>query len=199
MPTPSQERVLRFIREHLARRGHAPSLSAIAQTLGLRSKGVVHRHVQALVAQGYLTVAPGRHHGIALTERGAQEAWTLPQLGRIAAGRPIEAIPGEDHIDLAGLLLGPNRYALRVSGDSMTGAGILDGDTVVVEHRDTARDGEIVVALIDQREATLKRFKRHSDGSVMLIAENPALAPMIYAAGRVRIQGVVIAQLRSYR
>ena len=199
MPTPSQDKVLRFIRDHLASRGHAPSLSAIAVGLGLRSKGVVHRHVQALVEQGYLNVEPGRHHGIALTDRVAVETLSLPLIGRIAAGRPIEAIADEQTLNLAEFLLGPNRYALRVFGDSMIGAGILDGDTVVVEHRESAHDGDIVVALIDLQEATLKRFKQRKDGAIELIAENPAIPPMIYPAHRVRIQGIVTGQLRTYR
>ncbi len=199
MPTPSQTQVLRFIRDHLASQGHAPSLSAIAEGLGLRSKGVVHRHVQALVEQGYLRVEAGRHHGIALTGRVAEETLSLPLIGRIAAGRPIEAIADEQTLNLADFLLGPNRYALRVFGDSMIGAGILDGDTVVVEHREFAHDGDIVVALIDLQEATLKRFKQRKDGAIELIAENPAIPPMIYPASRVRIQGIVTGQLRTYR
>ncbi len=199
MPTPSQAQVLRFIREHLATQGYAPSLSMIALGLGLRSKGVVHRHVRALVAQGYLRAETGRHHGIALTDRVATETLSLPLIGRIAAGRPIEAIADEQVLNLAEFLLGPNRYALRVFGDSMIGAGILDGDTVVVEHRESARDGDIVVALIDRQEATLKRFKQRKDGAIELIAENPAIPTMIYAAQRVQIQGIVTSQLRTYR
>lgn len=198
MPTPSQDKTLQFIRRHLAQHGHAPSLSAIAAGLGLRSKAVVHRHVQALADQGYLRVEPGRHHGIALTDKAAEELLSLPLLGRIAAGRPIEAIPDEHTLNLAEFLLGPDRYALRVFGDSMIGAGILDGDTVVVAQRDTANDGDIVVALIDNQEATLKRLKRRKDGMIELIAANPAIPNMVYAADRVRLQGVVVGQLRSY-
>jgi repressor LexA len=199
MPTPSQDKTLQFVRRYLAQHGHAPSLSAIAAGLGLRSKAVVHRHVQALAGQGYLTVEPGRHHGIALTDRAAAELFSLPLAGRIAAGRPIETIPDEHTLNLAEFLLGPNRYALRVFGDSMSGAGILDGDTVVVAQRDTANDGDIVVALIDNQEATLKRLKRRKDGMIELIAANPTVPNMVYAADRVRLQGVVVGQLRSYR
>lgn len=199
MPTPSQDKTLQFIRHYLAQHGHAPSLSTIAAGLGLRSKAVVHRHVQALVEQGYLRVEPGRHHGIALTDKAAGELLSLPLVGRIAAGQPIEAIPDEHTLNLAEFLLGPGRYALRVFGDSMIGAGILDGDTVVVAQRDTADDGDIVVALIDNQEATLKRLKRRKDGMIELIAANPAIPNMVYAADRVRLQGVVVGQLRSYR
>lgn len=199
MPTPSQERTLRFIRDHLASQGRAPSLREIAAGLGLTSRGAVRRHVLALAEQGYLQVDPRRHHGITLTDRVAEETLSLPLVGRVAAGRPIEAIPDEQTLNLAEFLLGPNRYALRVFGDSMIGAGILDGDTVVVEHGVSPKDGDIVVALIDLQEATLKRIKHRTDGTLELIAENPAIAPMIYPASRVRIQGIVTGQLRSYR
>ncbi|MFN2308460.1 MAG: transcriptional repressor LexA [Gammaproteobacteria bacterium] len=199
MPTPSQDRTLQFIRRYLARHGHAPSLSAIASGLGLRSKAVVHRHVQALAEQGYLTVAAGRHHGIALTDQAIEASFTIPLAGRIAAGRPIEAIADTHTLNLAEFLLGPNRYALRVFGDSMIGAGILDGDTVVIEQRDTADDGDIVVALIDNQEVTLKRLRRRRDGMIELIAANPAIPNMVYAPDRIRLQGVVTGQLRSYR
>ncbi len=199
MPTPSQDRTLRFIREHLARQGRAPSLREIAEGRGLTSRGAVRRHVLALAEQGYLQVDPRRHHGITLTDRVAEETLSLPLVGRIAAGRPIEAIPDEQTMNLAEFLLGPNRYALRVFGDSMIGAGILDGDTVVVERGVAPKDGDIVVALIDLQEATLKRIKRRPDGALELIAENPAILPMIYPASRVCIQGIVTGQLRSYR
>ncbi|MCU7862393.1 MAG: transcriptional repressor LexA, partial [Candidatus Thiodiazotropha sp. (ex Lucinoma borealis)] len=124
---------------------------------------------------------------------------SLPLLGAIAAGQPIEAITGQDRLDLTDYLLGPNRYALQVKGDSMTGIGILDGDLVIIERCDTADDNAIVVALIDDEEATLKRLRRLKSGRIKLIAENPDIPPMIYAAKRVRIQGVLVCQLRQYR
>ncbi len=198
MLTPSQHKALAFIQQFIVRHGHAPSLSEIAHGIGIRSKGVTHRYVQALAEAGYLTLHPGRQRGIELTGEGAGTGLSLPLLGRIAAGRPIEAIAGRDALNLADLL-GPNRYALEVRGDSMVGAGILHGDTVIVEHRDDAADGDIVVALIDGEEATLKRLKRRRDGKIALIAENPDMPPLVYAAERVAIQGVVVGQLRRYR
>jgi repressor LexA len=195
--TPQQQNTLHFIREYLREHGHAPTLMEIGTAVGVRSKGAVHRLVQALVDQGHLLREPASWRGLRLAEQAAEP--TLPLLGRIAAGLPIEAIPGEDTLNLTDFLLGPRRYALRVIGESMIGAGILNGDTVVVEQCDTARDGEIVVALIDDQEATLKRLKRRKDGTLELRAENPAMPPLIYPATRVRIQGVVVAQLRSYR
>jgi len=123
---------------------------------------------------------------------------SLPLLGRIAAGLPIEAIEDQRFLDLSGLFAGPERYALRVSGDSMMDAGILDGDTVIVRKQHTARTGDIVVALIDAQEATLKRLGETRDGMVELIPENATMAPLRYAAGRVSFQGVLIGQLRQY-
>jgi len=122
----------------------------------------------------------------------------IPLLGRIAAGLPIEAIEDQRFLDLAGLFAGPERYALRVSGDSMMDVGILDGDTVILRKQRTARTGDIVVALIDGQEATLKRLGKVRDGMVELIPENASMQPLRYAAARVSFQGVLIGQLRSY-
>jgi len=199
MLTTRQRDVLAFIRQYLARQGHAPALEEIARGIGIRSKGVIHRHVQALADAGEIRLLPGRKRGIELVADKPAEGMTLPLLGRIAAGYPIEAIPGQDTLNLSDFLLGPNRYALRVQGDSMIEAGILDGDTVVIEQCEVADDGEIVVALIDGEEATLKRLRYRHDGTIALIAANPAIAPMIYTADRVAVQGVVVGQLRSYR
>ncbi len=198
MLTRAQQRTLDFIRRHCLQHGHAPSLAEIALGIGIRSRGVVHRHVQALADAGAITLVPGRKRGIRLADDVVSSAYTLPLLGRIAAGQPIEAIPGQDTLDLAVFLLGPDRYALQVRGDSMIEAGILDGDTVIIRQGIEARDDDIVVALIDRQEATLKRLKRRTDGNIMLIAANSAIPPMIYSAERVTIQGIVVGQLRSY-
>ena len=197
MLTAQQKKTLDFIREHLHECGHAPTMGEICDALGLSSRGSVHKLVQALIDKHYLVRASSGWRSLQLVGEG--DTSTLPLVGRIAAGQPIEAIPGEDTLNLSDFLLGPNRYALRVVGDSMTGIGIMDGDTVIVEQADTARTGEVVVALIDGQEATLKRLKRRKDGTVELIAENPSIAPMIFPASRVLIQGVVVGQLRSYR
>ena len=122
----------------------------------------------------------------------------IPLLGRIAAGRPIEAIEDQDHLDLAAFLVGPDRYALRVTGESMVDIGILDGDTVILRKQETARRGDIVVALIDGQEATLKRLGETRDGLIELIPENRNMTAMRYAASRVRLQGVLVGQLRNY-
>lgn len=122
----------------------------------------------------------------------------LPLLGKIAAGQPIEAIEDQAHLDLAEFFIGPDRYALRVSGDSMMDVGILDGDTVILRKTNKVRSGDIVVALIDSQEATLKRLGQYSDGMVELIPENKAMTVIRYSIERVSFQGVLVGQLRSY-
>lgn len=197
MLSSRQQDAYLFIRDYIARHGHAPLLEEIARGLGIRSKGVVHRYVQALAEEGLLTLQPGRHRGIQLTD-GELPQPTLPLVGKIAAGHPIEAIQGEDEINLADFFMGANRFVLKVQGDSMIEAGILDGDMVVVERCQQAADGDIVVALIDGEEATLKRLQNHRDGTVTLHPANSALSPLRYSAARVSIQGRLVGQLRSY-
>jgi len=197
MLSERQQDTYRFICDYITEQGRAPLLSEIAVALGISSKGVAHRYVQALADAGMICLLPGRHRGIELA--GNNDRPVLPLLGRIAAGQPIEAIPGRDEINLAEFFMGPDRFVLKVQGDSMIEAGILNGDMVIVERCDRADDGNIVVALIDDSEATLKRLRNNRDGSVTLIPENSALPPMIYPAERVRIQGIVVGQMRNYR
>lgn len=199
MLTDRQRQVYEFIRAYTARRGVAPKLREIGAHLGIASRGTVHRHLRALESEGLIAVEPERARGIRLRRAPEARRHALPLLGRIAAGRPIEAVAGEEEIDLAAFFLGPDRFVLRVMGDSMVEDGILDGDMVVVEKRASAQNGEIVVALVDGTEATLKRFQRNRDGSVTLRPANSRLPPLRLAAERVQIQGVVIGQLRTYR
>lgn len=200
MLTARQHKTLIFISKFLAREGYAPSLAEIGAALNIQSRGTVHRHVRALARAGCIELIPGRKRGIRLPQpTDAGDACSLPLVGRIAAGRPIEAIPDQDHLNLADFLLGPHRFALQVVGDSMVEAGILNGDTVVIERRDYARNGEIAVALIDGENATLKRIRHRGNGQVELIPANRAMQTMVYPAERVLIQGVVVGQLRSYR
>ena len=201
MLTDRQKETFRFIREYYFRNGFAPKLNEIAAGIGIRSKGVVHRYLQAVAEQGLIELLPGRHRGIRLTgdlsEHTAAE-FTLPLLGKIAAGQPIEAIPDQNTLNLADFFMGPNRFVLKVQGDSMMEAGILDGDMVIIEQHDYAEDGEIVVALIDNNEATLKYLRNNKDGTITLIPANQTLQPVVYSANRIQIQGVVVGQMRSY-
>src|SRR3972149_4513314 len=198
MVTDRSRQVYDFVRAYTLRHGYAPKLREIAGHLGIRSRGVVHRHLRALETEGLLRGGPAGARGVRLRGRAARPL-TLPLLGRIAAGRPIESIPGEDEIDLSEFFVNRDRFVLRVQGDSMIEDGILDGDMVIVEKRETADNGEIVVALIDGTEATLKRLHKNRDGSVTLRPANSQIPPMRYPAARVRIQGVVVGQFRSYR
>ena len=196
MLTDSQRKTLEFIRQFVDNHGYAPKLQEIADGIGIQSRGVAHRYVQALINAGYLENESGRHRGLSLV--GADQAGSIPLLGKIAAGQPIEAIPDETEINLADFFMGPGRFALRVQGDSMIEAGILNGDIAIVKQQSTARNGDIVVALIDNDEATLKTFKSLNDGQISLIPANRDLQPMIFDARRVQIQGVLVGCMRRY-
>ena len=201
MLTDRQKQVYDYLCGYVRKHQQTPKLREIAEHLGIQSRGTVHRYLQALVQDGLIEIEPDRARGIRLLEAVGKPAksFCLPLLGRIAAGLPIEAIPDKDEIDLSEFFIRPNRFVLKVTGDSMIEAGILDGDMVVVEQASTARDGEIVVALIDREEATLKTIRRNSDRSISLIPSNSSMKPMRYPAERVQIQGVVVGQMRSYR
>ena len=197
--TDQQHRILDFIERYSAAHGVPPKLQEIADGIGIRSRGVAHRYVQALIEAGYVDTSPGQHRGIRLLRNNPHRAEsTLPLLGQIAAGKPIEAIAGQDELDFNDFF-GRGNFAIQVKGDSMIEAGILDGDTVIIQFRETANDGDIVVALIDESETTLKRFKRSNQGRyIKLIPANSSMEPMVYEAERVRIQGVLVGQLRKY-
>ena len=194
--TPRLQDTYRFVSGYITRYGRAPLHREIAAALGIQSKGVINRYLRALEEEKLIKLVPG-HRGIRLTDN--VPAGTLPLLGKIAAGRPIEAIPNHDDINLMDFFMGPNRFVLKVQGSSMIDAGILDGDMVVVEKREQANNNEIIIALIDNDEATLKRIKHNKDGTITLIPANPKLLPAIYPAERIAIQGVVVGQMRSYR
>jgi len=198
VPTDREREVYDFVRAYTRRHGVAPKLKEIAAHLGIASRGVVHRYLRSLEEVGLIVIEPEVARGIRLAGKPVRRA-TLPVLGRIAAGLPIEAIPDETEIDLSEFFMGPNRFVLRVAGESMIEAGILHDDMVIVESRATARNGEIVVALIDREEATLKYFQRNADDSITLRPANRTMAPLRFAAERVTIQGVVVGQMRSYR
>ncbi|MDO6460756.1 transcriptional repressor LexA [Granulosicoccaceae sp. 1_MG-2023] len=198
MLTQLEERMFSYIREHIESTDQSPTIAEIAAALQIKSRGTVHRYVQSLIEKGYLERRGTGWRGLALSERVEESRYVIPLLGKIAAGQPIEAIEGQDELNVAEFLIGPDRYALRVSGDSMRDAGILDGDTVILRKTNIARKGQIVVALIDRTEATLKTLGELVNGTIELIPENAEMKPMRYAADRVRIQGVLVGQLRTY-
>jgi repressor LexA len=197
--TRRQRDVLEALRAHEAAGGEPPTLDELCSMLGLRSRGSLHKHVQALVDAGLLEAPAGLRRGLRLTRSAEPGESELPLLGVIAAGAPIEAVDVPETVSVPSWMRSRAPcYVLRVRGDSMIDEGILNGDWVVVEQRDSARNGEIVVALIDGWEATLKRIEQHP-GRVVLHPANPALEPMVFEPGRVQIRGVVVGQMRRYR
>ena len=202
MLTSSEKKTLKFIQKYCIEKGYSPTLTEIAKGIGIKSKGVVHRFTKTLESLNLISISSHRKRGIVLNLEAYENqsvAPIIPLLGRIAAGQPIEAIEGREEINLADFIMNPDRFALQVSGDSMIEAGILDGDTVIIKHQNTAENGDIIVALIDGLEATLKRLKKLPDGMILLIPENKLMEGLIYEAKRIQIQGVVVGQLRSYQ
>jgi repressor LexA len=199
MLTTQEQNTLQFIRHYLAQYGYAPKFKEIGLAIGVNSQGTVHRYVQSLEEKGYIDRAKGNARGMSLVELPLVSPPTIPLVGKIAAGLPIEAIEDNQELNLADMFMGPDLFALRVSGDSMMDAGILDNDYVIIKKQPVAHDGDIVVAMIDKIEATLKRFKRKSQWEVELIPENADMETMVYTADRVNIHGILVGQLRSYR
>ena len=198
MLTGLEEKILQCITRHITQNGHAPTLVEIGESLDIKSKGTVHRYVESLIEKGHLHRTGRSWRGLRLTGEQSRRLLILPFAGRIAAGQPIEAIPEQLEINFSDMLMGEGRYVLEVKGDSMIEAGIFNGDLVIIRESATADNGDIVVALIDNGEATLKKLRKHGD-RVELIPANQSMAPMIYPADRVHIQGVVVGQVRYYK
>ncbi|PIQ43146.1 MAG: repressor LexA [Gammaproteobacteria bacterium CG11_big_fil_rev_8_21_14_0_20_46_22] len=196
MKTPRMRDTLSFIKDYIKLHDYAPTVAEIARGLGLKSTGVTHRYIKQLEEVGMLRLVEGKRRNIELSEPEKDENFCLPLLGKIAAGRPIEAIPGIETIDLARTLLGDDRYILKVSGDSMIEEGIFDGDLVVCVHSNTAKNGDVVVALVDEESATLKRFYQPSKNKIVLQPANADHAAMEFEAQRIKIQGIMIGLLR---
>ncbi|HVM36955.1 MAG TPA: transcriptional repressor LexA [Sphingomicrobium sp.] len=218
MLTPKQHELLMFIHERLGRTGVSPSFDEMREALDLKSKSGVHRLISALEERSFIRRLPNRARALEILKMpetnapaatasapprpvvpaAANDTVEIPLHGRIAAGTPIEALQGNEGFAVPAALLGPGEhYALEVSGDSMVEEGILDGDFALIRKVDSARDGEIVVALIDEEEATLKTFRR--EGSMIrLDPANRAYEPQRYDEGRVRIQGRLAGLIRRY-
>ena len=201
MLTERQQDTYQFIVHYIEQHGRSPLLSEVAKGIGLSSQGSVHNYIQALVNEGLIIREVGRSRGLRLVDQGEQStplSVTLPVMGKIAAGRLIEAVPDEDEIDLGGMFAGQGRFVLKVNGDSMKDKAIMSGDWVVIQSQQTARDGDIVVALVDGVDATLKTLLLNDNGTVTLMPANVNYEPVTLPANRVSIQGVVVGQLRTY-
>lgn len=193
--TPLQHKIYDFISDYLAQHGYAPALAEIAVGIGVSPKSIslISRSVHALVAAGRLKLGEKGYRNISLASTSQV---CLPLLGRIAAGAPIAAIEDKQSIDLPALLYADDRFILEVKGDSMIDEGIFDGDWVICRHTQHAREDDIVVALVDQQEATLKRLSYKVRDRITLIPANPQLKPKAYLPQRVQIQGVYVGLVR---
>jgi repressor LexA len=196
--TKRQTEIYHYLRDNADHFDHPPTHDELCEALGLSSRGSLHKHIQALIQAGLVEPMEHTRRGIRLVEQAEQETG-IPFLGTIAAGRPLEAIAQPETMQVPEELLGKNPcYVLQVRGDSMIEAGILDGDYVVIEQRDSARNNEIVVALVNNEEATLKRIEQQP-GQVILHPANAAMTALIYSPDEVQVQGVLCGLLRSYR
>lgn len=201
MLTERQQDTYEFICHYIEQYGRSPLLSEVAKGIGLSSQGSVHNYIQALVNEGLVARNIGRSRGLYLTRGHDQQnelSVKLPVMGKIAAGRLIEAVPDEDEIDLGGMFAGKGRFVLKVNGDSMIDKAIMSGDWVVVQSQKTANHGDIVVALVDGFDATLKTLLMNNDNTVTLMPANVNYEAITLPAERVSIQGVVVGQLRTY-
>jgi repressor LexA len=216
MLTAKQHELLNFIHQRLSATGVSPSFDEMREALDLKSKSGVHRLISALEERQFIRRLPNRARALEVVKMpevsapaalpqprpvvpaAANDTVEIPLHGRIAAGTPIEALQGTEGFAVPAALLGPGEhYALEVSGDSMVEEGILDGDYALIRKVDTARDGEIVVALIDNEEATLKTYRREGQ-MIRLDPANRAYEPQRYDESRVTIQGRLSGLIRRY-
>ena len=219
MLTAKQHELVLFINKRLNESGISPSFDEMREALDLKSKSGVHRLISALEERGFIRRLPNRARALEVLKlpesaapsaavaapaprpvipAAANDTIEIPLHGRIAAGTPIEALQGSEGFAVPAALLGPGEhYALEVSGDSMIEEGILDGDFALIRKADTARDGEIVVALIDDEQATLKTFRREGR-TIRLDPANSLYEAQRYDEGRVRIQGRLAGLIRRY-
>ncbi len=197
--TKRQREILDYLNEFIEQHGYAPSLEEIGRRFGLSSLATVHKHLTNLQDKGFIRRAWNRSRSVELVPtRMGGRALDLPLLGYVAAGAPIEAVVSNETVTVPEDLVGTrDTYALRVRGNSMIDEQIRDGDLVVVEDRQTAENGEMVIALLEGAEVTLKKFYREN-GHIRLQPANDAVAPIIVRADKVQVQGVVVGVMRRY-
>ncbi|HTA72105.1 MAG TPA: transcriptional repressor LexA [Bryobacteraceae bacterium] len=206
--TKRQKDVLDFIADFVEENGYSPSYEELAQGLKLASLATVHKHIQALESRNYLRRLFNQSRSLEVSPKYVQErrrsrqttrAAEVPLAGRIAAGSPVEAIEGQDTLQFADFAGKGDTFALQVTGESMIEDHILSGDYVLVERTQQAKDGEIVVALVDGRETTLKRLYHDPDGRIRLQPANSSMQPIIVEGANVQVQGRVLAVLRKFK
>ena len=212
MLTQKQKDLLLLIDKKIKSEGVPPSYDEMKDALGLASKSGIHRLITALEERGFIRRLPNKARALEVlqlpqdskpkvanfTPVPANDEYEIPFVGKIAAGNPIAAL--EDSYNMISVppnMMGPDHFALEIEGESMINAGILDGDIVIVRKANTARNNQIVVALVDQEEATLKRLYKTSQG-VELIAENPDFPTRTFGPDRVEVQGILVGLVRKY-
>ena len=198
--TRRQKEILDYLGRHIERKGYAPTIEEIGDHFGLSSLATVHKHLTNLQEKGLIKRAWNRSRALELVPTEvAVRAVELPLLGRVAAGTPIEAVQSTETIFVPEDMVGrKSTYVLQVKGDSMIEEQIRDGDYVIVEDRKTARDGEMVIALLEGENVTLKKLYREGGGKVRLQPANSRMKPIFVDQADVRVQGVVIGVLRKY-
>ena len=213
MLTKKQHELLLFLEERISQSGVTPSFEEMKNKVGLKSKSGIHRLISALEDRGFIKKLPFKARAIEILKSPNikskpsdhkpdtldKQVVELPVVGRIAAGLPIEAIEaGENSLFVSRFLTkGSDSFILEIKGESMIDAGINDGDFAIIKKQSTANNGEIVVALTDENEATLKRFRKRGD-TIALEAANELFETRIYSAGQISIQGILIGLIRQY-
>jgi repressor LexA len=197
--TKRQREILDFLNEFIQQHGYAPSLEEIGRRFNLSSLATVHKHLTNLQEKGFIKRAWNRSRSVEMVPtKAAGRAVELPLLGYVAAGAPIEAIVGNEAIAVPEDFVGRREtYVLRVRGDSMIDEQIRDGDYVIVEDRRTADNGEMVIAMLNGADVTLKKLYREQ-GHIRLQPANPAMQPIVAPADQVQVQGVVVGIMRRY-
>lgn len=205
--TKRQKEVLEFLAEFIDRNRYSPSYEEIAVGLSLNSLATIHKHISSLESKGYLRRAFNQSRSLEIAPRYAAEVekrrqvetgLAVPLLGKIAAGAPVEAIANPEMLHFQDFAGDAGTYALQVRGESMIEDHICDGDFVLIQKTDSVRDGEIVVALVDGMETTLKRLYREPSGQIRLQPANSTMDPIYVPAASLQVQGKLIAVLRKY-
>ena len=197
--TKRQKQILDYLRQFIGEHGYAPSFEEICREFGYTSLATVHEHLSNLERKGYIRRSFRESRSVELPPE-AEPSVPLPLLGTVAAGVPIEAVEDNETLSIPGEMIrtGFEHYVLRVSGESMIDEQIRDGDHIVVNSRETAEDGEMVIALVRDEAATVKKLYREPGNRIRLQPANDNVAPIIEDAADVRVQGVVVGLIRTY-
>ena len=197
--TKRQKQLIDYLNNYISEHGYAPTLAEVGQYFGLSSLATVHKHLHNLEQKGFITRQHNHSRALEVSASDKGARGKLKLLGQVAAGAPIEAIEGNETISVPDdFIRRDNTFCLRVKGDSMIEDGIRDGDYIIVEGRDSADNGETVVALIGN-EATVKKFFREPGGQVRLQPANATMQPIMVTEGDLAIRGVVVGLMRHYR